>query len=91
VRWSCHDAIESARCRRLFIRLLISLPLPEEAKKSLPRELEARFRSLHPLVHITSLSLGEAIMKRSSVKVITASHAKKLTDAFIRHYGEKQV
>jgi len=91
VQWSCHDAIESAKVQETVHRLLISLPLPEEAKKSLPRELEARFRSLHPLVHITSLSLGEALMKAIIRQVITAGHAKKLTDAFIRHYGEKQV
>jgi 3-methyladenine DNA glycosylase/8-oxoguanine DNA glycosylase len=91
VHWSCRDAIESAKVQEVVHRLLISFPLPEDAKKPLPRELEMRFCSLYPLVHITSLSLGEALMKAIIRQVITANHAKKLTDAFIRRYGERQI
>lgn len=91
VQWSCKDTIESARVQKIVRRLLIPLPLPEEAKNLLPRRLEAYFRSLEPLIHISSLSLGEALIKAIIRQVITANHAKKLTDSFIRCYGERQV
>lgn len=91
VLWSCNDAIESVKVQEIVQRLLISLPLPEAAKELLPHDLMDYFYFLHPLVHITSLSLGEALMKAIIRQVITASHAKKLTDSFIRRYGERQV
>ncbi|HEU5381469.1 MAG TPA: hypothetical protein VFV38_39105, partial [Ktedonobacteraceae bacterium] len=91
VRWSCQDAIESTRVQEMLHHLLVSLPLPEAAQAALPPELAARFRSLHPLVHIASVSLGEALLKAIIRQVITASHARKLTSAFIRRYGKRQV
>ena len=91
VQWTCNEAIESANVQERVLRLFIPFPLSDEAKKRLPPELEARFCALSPLVHIPSLSLGEALMKAIIRQVITANHAKKLTDAFIRRYGERQV
>jgi DNA-3-methyladenine glycosylase II len=91
VQWTCQEAIESANVRECVLRLFIPFVLSDEAKKQLPPELEARFCALSPLVHIPSLSLGEALIKAIIRQVITANHAKKLTDAFIRRYGERQV
>jgi len=91
IQWSCEEAVEDARVQDVVNRLLISMPLPQIVEKQLPRELEARFRSLHPLVHVGSLSLGEAVIKAVIRQVITANHAKKLTDALIRHYGTRHV
>jgi DNA-3-methyladenine glycosylase II len=91
VQWSCNEAIEDTKVWDIVNRLLISFPLPDEVRQRLPQELEARFCSLHPLVHITSLSLGEAIMKAIIRQVITAGHAKKLINSFIRRYGGRRV
>ena len=91
VQWSCNEAIEEMKVQDVINRLLVSFLLPDDVSKRLPQELAARFRSLHPLVHVTSLSLGEAIMKAIIRQVITAGHAKKLIDSFIRRYGKRQV
>ena len=76
VQWSCHEAIEETKVRDNDDRLLIAFPLPDEVRQWLPQDLEARFCALHPLIHVTSLSLGEAIMKAIIRQVITARHAK---------------
>ena len=91
VRWSCSETIEDTKVRDVVNRLLISFPLPDDMRVPLPQELEARFRYFDPLVHVTSLSLGEAIMKAIIRQVITAGHARKLIDSFVRRYGERWV
>lgn len=91
VQWSCRGAIERSSVQEVVNRLLISFPLPEAVLHQLPQELETRFRTLSPLVHITSFSLGEALIKAIIRQVITVGHAKKLTDTFIKRYGERQV
>src|SRR2546421_7141732 len=91
VKWSCRETIEEMKIRDVVSRLLISFPLPDDVRERLPQELAARFLSLHPLVHVASLSLGEAIMKAIIRQVITAGHAKKLINSFIRRYGERGV
>jgi DNA-3-methyladenine glycosylase II len=89
VQWSCCETIEEMKIREVVNRLLVPLPLPDDVK--LPKDLAIRFLSLHPLVHVTSLSLGEAITKAIIRQVITAGHAKKLIDSFIRRHGERAV
>jgi DNA-3-methyladenine glycosylase II len=91
VQWSCNETIEDTKVRDVVNRLLISFPLSDDVRALLPQELEARFRYLDPLVHITSLSLGEAIMKAIMRQAVTAGRARKLVDSFVRRYGEKQV
>ncbi len=91
IQWACEEAIEDVRVQDVVNHLLISMLLPKDVERQLPRELEERFRPLSPLVHIRSLSLGEAVIKAIIRQVITAGHAKKLTDSFIRHYGTRQV
>jgi DNA-3-methyladenine glycosylase II len=91
VQWSCREAIEEIKIRNVVNRLLISFPLPDDVRQHLPQDLAVRFLSLHPLVHIASLSLGEAIMKAIIRQVITAGQAKKLIDSFIIRHGEKVV
>lgn len=89
IRWFCSEALESATIHRALRPLLLLLPLPEEASNHLPRDLHLRLRMLHPLVHLASPSLGEALIKAIIRQVITANHARKLLDAFIRRYGEQ--
>lgn len=88
IRWCCSEALESATIHQALRPLLLLLPLSEEATNHLPVELQRRLCALHPLVHLASPSLGEALIKAIIRQVITANHARKLIDTFIRRYGE---
>ena len=90
IHWSCTEALDNRNVHDTLERLFLSLPLPEEAISHLPMALQVRFRALAPLVHVGSLSLGEALIKAIIRQVITANHAKKLIDAFVRSYGEQR-
>ncbi len=90
IRWYCTEALEDTKVYDALRHLFLPLPLLEEATNHLPAELQAHLLSLHPLVHVASSSLGEALIKAIIRQVITANHAKKLLDFFIRRYGEQR-
>ena len=62
---------------------------PENALEHLPTRLAQQFIDLAPLVHISSPTLGEALIKGIIRQVISAAQARKVLHQFITSFGSR--
>jgi endonuclease III len=88
ISWISPVLVETGQVRQKVERLLIPMPLPEDARRHLPEDLADSFASLSPLIHTASESLWEALVKGIIRQVITASQARQVLHRFITRFGK---
>lgn len=86
--WNSSTILEVNVLKKIIKQLIVPIELPDCATIHLPGQLANRFKNLAPLVHVSSASLEEALIKAIIRQVIKAEHAKKLIHRFITSFGE---
>jgi len=87
VSWASSGVVQPSKIRHLTERILIPIILPSVAVQNLPPLLAKHFIEMSPLVHVASVTPGEAVIKAIIRQVITASQARKLLHRFIVQFG----
>lgn len=87
VLWSSHAPLSTMDVSRRLTQLLVPIDLTAEAWTPVSADLLARFLTCTPLLHMASVSVGEAVIKAVIRQVISAQHARKLIYWFVEQYG----